>query len=513
MPIDFSGRATQHYIPGNWRYIVSGLFGVVSRNECSEVLFYGTDYHSHLGTQFGGVAVLGNEFTRQIHNIGQSQFKSKFYEDRDRLRGSKGIGVISALDEQPIYVRSSFGPFCVATDGYIDNANELVDDMLGRGLSFSEVGGNGLVNLTELAAKLVTRGKNIVDGIARVFESIDGSCSLLLLHGDGIYAARDRLGYSSLAVARKDGAWAVASETSAFANLGFTVEKYLEPGEIVLIDESGIHQRRPGEASNNICAFLWIYTGFPTSSYEGINVEAVRERCGQCLARRDRDIEVDVVAGIPDSGIGHALGYAMESKKPFRRPLVKYTPGYGRSYTPPSQDTRDLVAKMKLIPNAEVIKGNRIVICEDSIVRGTQLRNYTVRKLWEAGAREVHARPACPPLMFPCRFNLSTRSTDELAARRAIRAIEGHDVDDVSEYTDSRSDKYGAMVDWIARDLEVTTLRYQTLEDMVAAIGLPKEKLCLYCWTGEYPAPWNRDRDTEASRHVDGERETIEAER
>ena len=327
-----------------------------------------------------------------------------------------------------------------------------------------------------------------------MFESIDGSCSLLLLQRDGIYAARDRMGYSSLAVARRGDAWAVASETSAFPNLGFTVEKYLEPGEIVLIDENGIRAAaRAGGASNNICAFLWIYTGFPTSSYEGINVETVRERCGQCLARRDRDIEVDVVAGIPDSGIGHALGYAMESGKPFRRPLVKYTPGYGRSYTPPSQETRDLVAKMKLIPNAEIIKGNRIVICEDSIVRGTQLKNYTVKKLWEAGAREVHVRPACPPLMFPCRFNLSTRSIDELAARRAIRALEGHDIDDVSEYIDSRSDKYRRMVEWIARDLEVTTLRYQTLEDMIAAIGLPKEKLCLYCWTGEYPAPWKRE--------------------
>ena len=474
---------------------MSGLFGVVSRNECSDVLFYGTDYHSHLGTQFGGIAVLGDDFARQIHNIGQSQFKSKFYEDRARLRGSKGIGVISALDEQPIYLKSSFGPFCIVTDGYIDNASDLVDDLLSKGLSFSEVGGNRFVNLTELAAKLITRGRDIADGIEHLFESIDGSCSLLLLHEDGIYAARDRMGYSSLAVGRRDGEWAVASETSAFANLDFTVEKYLAPGEIVLIDESGIHQRRSGGVSNNICAFLWIYTGFPTSSYEGINVETVRERCGQCLARHDRDIEVDVVAGIPDSGIGHALGYAMESKKPFRRPLVKYTPGYGRSYTPPSQDTRDLVAKMKLIPNADVIKGNRIVICEDSIVRGTQLKNYTVKKLWEAGAREVHARPACPPLMFPCRFNLSTRSTDELAARRAIRALEGRDIDDVSEYIDSRSDRYEAMVEWIARDLEVTTLRYQTLEDMVAAIGLAKEKLCLYCWTGEYPAPWNRERD------------------
>jgi amidophosphoribosyltransferase len=492
---------------------VSGLFGVVSTNDCSDVLFYGTDYHSHLGTQFGGIAVLGEEFARQIHHIGQSQFKSKFYEDRARLRGTKGIGVISALDEQPIYLKSSFGPFCIATDGYIDNARELVDDMLSHGMSFSEVGGNRFINLTELAAKIITRGNDIVDGIDRMFESIDGSCSLLLLHEDGIFAARDRMGYSSLAVARRGNEWAVASETSAFANLGFTIEKYLEPGEIVLIDEHGIHQRRAGGASNNICAFLWIYTGFPTSSFEGINVETVRERCGQCLARHDRDIEVDVVAGIPDSGIGHALGYAMESKKPFRRPLVKYTPGYGRSYTPPSQDTRDLVAKMKLIPNADVIAGNRIVICEDSIVRGTQLKNYTVKKLWEAGAREVHARPACPPLMFPCRFNLSTRSTDELAARRAIRAIEGRDVDDVSAYIDSRTEKYRAMVDWIARDLEVTTLRYQTLEDMIAAIGLAKERLCLYCWTGEYPALWTRERDAAAPRRAEGERESVGAER
>jgi amidophosphoribosyltransferase len=376
---------------------VSGLFGIVSRNECSDILYYGTDYHSHLGTQFGGLATLGEDFTRQIHNIGQSQFKSKFFEDRVRMRGNKGIGVISALDEQPIYLKSRFGPFCIATDGYIDNAAELADDLLEQGGSFSEVGGNRAVNLTELAAKLITRGSDIVDGIEHLFESIDGSCSLLILHKDGVYAARDRMGYSSLAIGRRGDEWAVASETSAFPNLDFTVEKFLRPGEIVLIDESGMRGLRAGDGENNICAFLWIYTGFPTSSYEGINVETVRERCGARLARRDADIEVDVVAGIPDSGIGHALGYAMESGKPFRRPLVKYTPGYGRSYTPPAQDTRDLVAKMKLIPNAGIIEGNRIVICEDSIVRGTQLKNYTVKKLWEAGAREVHVRPACPP--------------------------------------------------------------------------------------------------------------------
>ncbi len=492
---------------------MSGLFGVASRNDCSDVIFYGTDYHSHLGTQFGGVAVLGDGFFRQIHSIGQSQFKSKFHEDRPRMRGSKGIGVISALDEQPIYLRSRFGSFCIATDGFIDNARELVDELLESGMSFSEVGGNRLVNLTELAAKLITQGSSLTDGIEHMFESIDGSCSLLLLHQDGIYAARDRMGYSSLAVGRREGAWAVATETSAFPNLGFEVVKYLEPGEIVLITENGIEERRAGESANNICAFLWIYTGFPTSSYEGINVETVRERCGQCLARRDRDITVDLISGIPDSGIGHALGYAMESGKPFRRPLVKYTPGYGRSYTPPSQDTRDLVAKMKLIPNEEIIKNKRIVVCEDSIVRGTQLKNFTVKKLWEAGAREVHVRPACPPLMFPCRFNLSTRSVDELAARRAIRSIEEHESDDVSDYTDSRSDKYKKMVEWIARDIEVTTLRYQTLEDMVAAIGLPREKLCLYCWTGEHPAPWKRAKDAETARRARKEREMVRAER
>lgn len=494
---------------------MSGLFGIVSRNECSDILFYGTDYHSHLGTQFGGVAVLGDEFMRQIHNIGQSQFKSKFYEDRPRMRGGKGIGVISALDEQPIYLKSRFGPFCIATDGFIDNAHELTNELLDGGMSFSEVGGNRFVNLTELAARLITQGKSLVDGIVHMFESIDGSCSLLLLNAEGVYAARDRMGYSSLAIGRRGEDWAVASETSAFPNLGFEVVKYLDPGEIVIISENGMRQVRAGEAANHICAFLWIYTGFPTSRYEGINVETVRERCGQSLARRDRDIEVDVVAGIPDSGIGHALGYSMESRKPFRRPLVKYTPGYGRSYTPPSQDTRDLVAKMKLIPNEDIIKGQRIVICEDSIVRGTQLKNYTVKKLWEAGAREVHVRPACPPLMFPCRFNLSTRNVDELAARRAIRDIEGRDVEDVSEYSDANSVKYGKMVDWIARDLEVTTLRYQTLDDMIAAIGLPKERLCLYCWTGEYPAPWKRAAARKGSEPLAGltEEELAAAER
>jgi amidophosphoribosyltransferase len=465
---------------------MSGLFGVVSKNDCSEVLFYGTDYHSHLGTQFGGVAILGDALTRHIRNISQGQFKSKFYEDLHTMKGNRGIGVISAADEQPIYLNSKFGPFCIATDGFIDNARELADELLSEGVTFSEVGYRE-VNLTELVAKLITRGKDLVDGIERMFGRIDGSCSLLILNREGVIAARDRLGYFPLTVGRSRDAWAVTTEASAFPNIDFTVVKYLEPGEIVLINESGPARRRAGGDLKQVCAFLWIYTGFPTSSYEGINVETVRERCGRLLAKRDADIEVDVVSGIPDSGIGHAIGYAMESGKPYRRPLVKYTPGYGRSYTPPSQDMRDHIAKMKLIPNRDIIEGNRVVVCEDSIVRGTQLKNFTIKKLWRDGAREVHVRPACPPLMFPCRFNLSTRSIGELAARRAIRAIEGRDIEDVSEYVDYRTERYRNMVDWIGKDIEATTLRYQTIDDMVAAIGLSKEDLCLYCWNGDYP--------------------------
>jgi amidophosphoribosyltransferase len=465
---------------------MSGLFGVVSAGDCAEILMFGTDYHSHLGTEFGGVAILGDDFVRQIHNISQSQFKSKFYDDCLRMKGNKGIGVISAFDEQPIYLKSKFGPFCIVSDGFIDNADNIAAELLAGGISFSEVGSE-TVNMTELVAKLITRGDDLVDGIERMFDTIDGSCSLLILSPDGVYAARDRYGYSPLVIGRRDDAWAVASETSSFLNTDFRIEKYLRPGEIALITERGLEARKEGSGISQVCSFLWIYTGFPTSSYEGINVEAVRERCGKCLARRDTDIEVDVVAGIPDSGIAHALGYAMESGKPYRRPLVKYTPGYGRSYTPPSQATRDHIARMKLVPNREIIEGNRVLICEDSIVRGTQLKSHTVRKLWEGGAREIHVRPACPPLMFPCRFNLSTRNIHELAARRAIRALEGRDIADASEYIDHTTEKHCMMVDWIAKDIEVTTLRYQTLEDMVSAIGLPRERLCLYCWTGEFP--------------------------
>lgn len=480
---------------------MSGIFGVVSKEDCVETLFYGTDYHSHLGTEYGGMAVLGENFTRQIHNISYTQFKSKFFEDCKRMEGNKGIGVISAFDEQPIYLNSKFGPFCLVTAGLIENIEELMSRLLKKGISFTEVA-KGLVNVTELIAKLIVEGDNLIDGIEKMFEVIDGSCSLLLLNKDGICAARDRLGYTPLVVGKRKDAWAIASETSVFPNLEFEVVKYLGPGEIVLINEDGMVQRRPSRDTNQICAFLWIYAGFPASNYEGINVEIVREKCGRYMARRDKDIEVDIVSGIPDSGTAHALGYAMESGKPFRRPLVKYSTGYGRSYTPPSQKTRDLIARMKLISIKEIIDDKRIVVCEDSIVRGTQLKNFTVNKLWDCGAKEIHIRPSCPPLMFPCRFCLSTRSINELAARKAIRSLEGHDIEDVSEYIDHNSEKYKRMVEWIRNDLGATTLKYQYLEDMVTAIGLPKEKLCIYCWTGEYPKPKVVAEDKEADSSV-----------
>jgi amidophosphoribosyltransferase len=463
---------------------MSGIFGAVLKNDCAKAVFYGTDYHSHLGTEYGGMAVLGDDFVRQIHDISQTQFKSKFFDDYKRMKGNKGIGAISALDEQPIYLNSKFGPFCLVTNGFVENTGQLTKKLLDKGVSFSEVS-KGHANVTELIAKLINRGESIINGIEKMFNEIEGSCSLLILHRDGIYAARDRFGYTPLTVGKNDDGFAVTAETSAFANLDFEPVKILRPGEIILINEEGIVSKNTPGQTNQICAFLWIYTGFPASSYEGINVETVRERCGRILADYDKGLDIDFVSGVPDSGTAHAIGYSQASKKPYRRPLVKYTPGYGRSYTPPSQETRDLIARMKLIPIKEIIENNKIVICEDSIVRGTQLKNFTVNKLWDNGAREIHVRPACPPLMFPCRFNLSTRSIQELAARKAIRKIEGRDIEDVSEYTDPASDKYKEMVKIIAEDLRVTSIKYLTVDDMAKAIGLPKEKLCLYCWLGK----------------------------
>jgi amidophosphoribosyltransferase len=466
---------------------MSGIFGVVSKESCAATLFYGVDYHSHLGTEYGGMAVLGDKFSRQIHSIAQSQFKSKFFDDYPRMKGNKGIGVISDCDEQPIYLNCKFGAFCLVMTGFIDNKKALREKMFKQGESFAEFRKDG-INQAELVAKLISRGKDIVDGIRLMFSEIQGSCSLLLLTEEGVYAARDRWGYTPLVLGRKKDAYAFATESSSLPNLGFVVEKDLRPGEIVLVGEKGVVVKDPGKDQMQICAFLWIYTGFPTSDYEGVNAEMARERCGGALARQDKDIKPDYVTGVPDSGTAHAVGYSMESGLPYRRPLIKYTPGYGRSYTPPDQAQRDLIANMKLVPNKDIVEGQSIVVCDDSIVRGTQLKNFAVKKLWDAGAKEVHVRPACPPLMFPCRFCFSTRTTGELIARRAIREIEGKDVEDISAYFDHTSPKYKKMVEWIRKDMEVTTLRYQTIEDMVAAIGLPREKLCLYCWNGKQPA-------------------------
>ena len=464
---------------------MSGLFGVVSNNNCISTLYYGTDYHSHLGTEYGGIAFINKKGrpVKKIHDITNSQFKSKFYEGSDKIRSNLGIGVISDKDPQPLSFESKFGPFAICCAGLLTNKNELAKMLIKKGISFTEID-HGDINTTELVANLINQEDSIIDGIEKMYEKINGSISLLLLTKEGIYCARDRNGVTPLVIGEKKGEIAVSSETCSFPNLGFEIKKFIEPGEIIFISKKGIETKKGGSGNNRICAFLWIYTGFPASSYEGINVEKVRENCGRFLAKRD-NVEIDLASGVPDSGTAHAIGYAMESGKPFRRVLFKYTPGYGRSYTPLTQDVRDRIALLKLIANKDIANGNRIVLCEDSIVRGTQLKNFTITKLKNAGAKEIHIRPACPPLMFPCIYNLSTRSTRELAARKAIKALEGKDIKDVSEYLDSNSRKYKKMVDWIGKDMGATSLRYQLLDDMIKAIGLPKNKLCLYCWNGQ----------------------------
>jgi len=465
---------------------MSGLFGVVSNKNCITSLYYGTDYHSHLGTEYGGIAFINGKNgmpVKKIHDIDNSQFKSKFYEGSDQIKSKLGIGVISDKDPQPLSFDSKFGTFAICCAGLVINKNQLANTLIKKGVSFSELE-HGDVNTTELIAYLINQEDSLIEGIEKLYDKIKGSISLLILTKKGIYCARDKNGVTPLIIGEKEGEIAVTSETCAFPNLGFKIKKYLDPGEIVFIDKNGIEKKKKGNKENKICAFLWVYTGFPASTYEGINVEKVRENCGRFLAKRD-NVKIDLAAGVPDSGTAHAIGYAMESGKPFRRVLFKYTPGYGRSYTPLTQEIRDRVALLKLIANKETTKGNRIILCEDSIVRGTQLKNFTITKLKEAGAKEIHIRPACPPLMFPCIYNLSTRTIHELAARKAIKAIEGKNVKDVSEYLDPKSKKYKKMVDWICKDLGATSLKYQLLDDMVKAIGLPKEKLCLYCWNGE----------------------------
>jgi amidophosphoribosyltransferase len=467
---------------------MGGLFGVISDENCAKALFYGTDYHSHLGTENAGMAVFGpNGFYKSIHSISQAQFKSRFFDDYKVMDGHMGLGVIDDDSPQPLIFRSKFGTFAIAASGLIENKEALEDELLREGSSFSERTG-GKTNSVELAAKLINKGNSIVDGIKLMRDRIHGSLCMLIMTEEGIYAARDKYGRFPLSIGRDVTNrinLAIATEASSFPNLGFSMDSCLGPGEIKFLSPDGkIETVSPALQAKKTCAFLWIYTGYPSSEYDGVGVESARERCGAAIARKD-NVEADFVSGVPDSGVGHALGYAMASGLPFRRPLVKYTPGYGRSYTPPSQDIRDLVATMKLSAIRDVIAGNRMVICDDSIVRGTQLKNFTVKKLWDNGAKEIHVRPACPPLMFPCRFAASTRSINELSARRAIRDLEGCDTQDVVAYLDPNTPQYRNMVDWIRRDINVTSLMYLDIKEMVEAIGIPAEELCLYCWCGK----------------------------
>jgi amidophosphoribosyltransferase len=464
---------------------MGGFFGIASRRDAITDLYYGTDYHSHLGTKRGGLAVLRDDGLRRvIHNIENAQFRSKFDDDIGRMHASAGIGVISDTDDQPLLIRSHLGDFAIATVGTVKNASDLAGEAFrSRRLHFSEMGGGGL-NPTELVATLINQGETFEEGIRIAQESIVGSCSILLLTKEGIYAARDKRGRTPVIIGRNHESVVVTMETCALPNLGFDAWKDLGPGEIVFVTADGVERRgEPGDVLQ-ICAFLWVYYGYPASSYEGINVECVRNRCGAALARR-HPAAIDFVAGIPDSGVGHGLGFAAESGIPFRRPFVKYTPTWARSFMPQNQEVRDLVARMKLIPIREIIEGRRFLFCEDSIVRGTQLKD-TVRRLYDVGAIEVHMRPACPPLVFGCKFlNFSvSRSVMDLAARRAIRELEGPDFDDFARYARYGSTEYAAMEESIRKRLDLTSLKYQRLDDLVEAIGLPKEKLCTYCWDG-----------------------------
>ena len=464
---------------------MGGFFGVASATDCVEDLFYGTDYHSHLGTKRGGLATLDSDgFRRFIHNIENAQFRSKFEDDIRRLRGRTGIGVISDYEDQPLLIGSHLGTYAVATVGVVRNLAALAKDAFGkRSTHFSEMSG-GEVNPTELVATLINQGATFEEGIRRAQEAVEGSCSMLLLTDHGIYAARDRLGRTPVVIGRRDGAVAATMETCAFPNLGYCVERYVGPGEIVLITADKVEQRRKPGDKMQICSFLWVYYGYPASNYENINVEVARNRCGEALAGRE-DMPIDIVAGIPDSGTGYAIGYACRAGIAYRRPFVKYTPTWPRSFMPQDQTIRDLVARMKLIPIREIIEGKRLLFCEDSIVRGTQLKD-TIQRLYEYGAEEVHMRPACPPLVYGCKFlNFSrSRSEMDLAARRGIKEVQGQADTGLEEFADACSGKHCAMVEKIRARLNLTSLRYQRLEDLVAAIGLPKEKLCTHCWDG-----------------------------
>ena len=466
---------------------MGGFFGVAAKENCIFDLFFGTDYHSHLGTRRAGMAVYGeNGFCKSIHNIEGTPFRTKFDHELDQLDGYMGIGCISDFEAQPILVRSHHGTYAITTVSKINNANELVEEILGDKVHFFEMS-NGEVNATELVAALINQKDNLIDGIRYALDVIDGSLSLLILTPKGIYAARDKMGRTPVVLGKKNDARCAVFESFSFLNLGYTPDRELGPGEIVVFDADGVKTLvAPGDKMK-ICTFLWVYYGYPAATYEGVNVEQMRYNCGKLLARRD-NVDVDVVAGVPDSGTAHAMGYANETGIPFSRPFVKYTPTWPRSFMPTIQQKRDLIAHMKLLPVHDLIKDKKLLLIDDSIVRGTQLRE-TTEFLYESGAKEVHIRPACPPLLFGCKYLNFSRSNSEmeLIGRRVIEELEGGPVsrEVLEEYADPDSEKYQNMVDGICKKLNFTSLRYHRLDDMLEAVGIEPDKLCTYCWNGK----------------------------
>lgn len=466
---------------------MGGFFGTVAKGPCITDLFYGTDYHSHLGTRRSGLATYDESqrtFVRSIHSLENAYFRNKFEAELPKFKGSSGIGVISDTDPQPIVFNSRLGKFAIVTVAHIANLAELEQRLLDRGHHFAELS-SGSVNPTELVALLITEGNSLVDGIVHAQSLLRGSCSMLLLTEQGIIAARDRLGRTPIVIGRRDGAWAAASESTAFPNLDYEIDRYLGPGEIVrLTADGGVEQLRKPGADMQVCSFLWVYYGFPTSCYEGRNVEDVRFNIGLQMGRAD-DAEVDCACGIPDSGTGMALGYAEGKGVPYHRAISKYTPTWPRSFTPSNQTMRSLVAKMKLIPNRAMLEGKRVLFCDDSIVRGTQLRDNT-RVLYDYGAREVHMRISCPPLIYGCPFIgfTSSKSDMELITRRIIGELEGDPDKDLDKYATSHSPQYEKMVEIIRKRFGLTSLKFSTIEELIAAIGLPKCKVCTHCFDG-----------------------------
>ena len=465
---------------------MGGFFGTISTKDCVNDLFYGTDYNSHLGTKRAGLVTFDEEsgFHRSIHSLERQYFRSRFEDELDDFKGHAGLGIISDTDPQPIIVNSHLGRYAVVTVAKINNIREIADKLLAARMHFSEMSANN-INQTELVALLINMGNSFEEGINKVYKEIDGSCSMLILTEDGIIAARDFLGRTPIVIGKKEGAYAVSSETTSFPNLDYQVLRDVGPGEIVRLRQDGIEVLQKPLSRCQICSFLWVYYGFPASNYEGINAEYVREKNGRIMGEKDTELEADLVCGIPDSGVGMALGYSHGKQIPYKRAVLKYTPTWPRSFTPGNQTRRDLVAKMKLIPNSAILKDQRIVFCDDSIVRGTQLRD-NVRTFFENGAREVHVRISCPPLVYGCKYIgfTSSKSDLELITRRIIRDFEGDDKKNLEEYAKTGTPQYQRMVEEIARRLGLTSVKFATLEDLIASIGLPKERVCTHCFDG-----------------------------